>query len=74
MIRIVIALLIFFSLGALFIISNGELHLAKQDEQALFFQEYRIWLSTISENARQITGAVIAGEWLPRSNQSAVEP
>lgn len=73
MIRLGIALLIFFMLGALFIISNDALHLTDKEERVLFSREYRSWLSAIGDNLRQITGAVVASEWLPRSNQSINE-
>jgi len=52
-------------LGALFIISNQNLHLGVSSEREVFFDEYLGWGKTIVTQAADITGYVIKFEWLP---------
>ena len=65
MIRVGLAFVLFFVIGALFIISNHDLHLADRSELMTFFHLYRLWLTSIGANVRQITGQVIAADWIP---------
>jgi len=62
-IPIVIVKLLF--LGALFIISNQNLHLLDSEQRAVFFDSYSVWLDNMFEHGREITGYVVKFEWLP---------
>ena len=62
-IQIVILKLLF--LGALFIISNQNLHLLDDEERGLFFDSYSTWLDNMFNQGMDITGYVVKFEWLP---------
>ena len=70
MIRIGLACVLFFVIGALFIISNEDLSLISPEKRADFVRLYGLWLSSISENIQKITGQVIAADWIPDSEQN----
>ncbi len=70
MIRLSVIVLLFLLVGALFIVSNENLQLADREEQREFIALYRLWLSSIGENVRAITGQVIAAEWVPSSSRN----
>lgn len=52
-------------LGALFIISNQNLHLGVSSEREVFFDSYSSWTTNIFYQIVDITGYVIRFEWLP---------
>ncbi len=70
MIRLGLACVLFFVIGALFIVSNENLSLINPEERTDFVQLYALWLSSISKNIQQITGQVIATDWIPDSEQN----
>ena len=70
MIRVGLACVLFFVIGALFIISNESLSLISSEERTDFVRLYGLWLSPIGENIQQITGQVIAADWIPDSEQN----
>lgn len=53
-------------LGALFIISNQNLHLLVDEEREIFFDYYSGWIENLIHQGVDITGYVIKFEWLPR--------
>ncbi|MDO8508661.1 MAG: hypothetical protein Q7S27_03170 [Nanoarchaeota archaeon] len=57
-------------LGALFIISNHELHLNNSSERAEFFNLYSGWFENLVDQGLQVTSYVVKFEWLPESNES----
>ena len=63
-IQIVIVKLIV--LGALFIISNQNLHLAVAAERAVFLDTYAAWVANLINQVAQVTGYVVRFDWLPR--------
>ena len=52
-------------LGALFIISNQNLHLTIAAERAAFFDTYGAWALNIIHQFAQVTGYVVRFDWLP---------
>lgn len=58
--------MIFFILGALFIISNNNLALIKRENIQIFSNLYSKWLNDIYSNTYSLTGKVIQLEWLPK--------
>jgi hypothetical protein len=52
-------------LGALFLISNQNLHLGVSSEREIFFNAYLGWVNNIFHQAVDITGYVVKFEWLP---------
>ena len=55
-----------FVLGALFIVSNQNLHLAIASERDIFFNAYSSWLGSIAQQIAQVTGYVVRFDWLPK--------
>jgi len=53
-------------LGALFIISNQNLHLAVASEREVFFDAYSSWFTNIINQLAQVTGYVVRFDWLPK--------
>ena len=54
-----------FVLGALFIISNQNLHLMVPQEREIFFDAYTGWVTDIMHTIINLTGNVVKFEWLP---------
>ncbi len=63
--KIQIVLVKLIVLGALFIISNQNLHLAIPAERAVFFDAYYGWITNIINQIADVTGYVVKFEWLP---------
>ena len=63
-IQIIVVKLLF--MGALFIISNQNLHLAIVSERDIFFNAYGSWITGVFQQIVQLTGYVIRFDWLPR--------
>ena len=56
----------FLILGALFIISNQNLHLGILQEREIFFDTYLGWVTNIASQILDVTGYVIKFQWLPK--------
>ncbi len=64
--KIIILILIkFFLISALFIISNENLHLGDPIERETFFDTYYTWLSNIFDQTKELVDSVIDLKWLP---------
>lgn len=59
-------------LGALFIISNHNLHLNDHAEREVFLEMYYNWIDNLFDQGIQVTSYVVKFEWLP-NNKSYVE-
>lgn len=55
-----------FILGALFIISNNNLHLLVSVERELFFNLYFNWIGGLFNQGIEVTSYVVQFEWLPK--------
>ena len=64
--KIAIVIVKLLILGALFIISNQNLHLLVDEEREIFFDYYSGWIENLIHQGVDITGYVIKFEWLPR--------
>lgn len=60
----IIILKVFF-IGALLIISNGNLALIDADNRAVFAEKYYDWLSELFGKGAVVVGYVVSTEWLP---------
>ncbi len=60
---IIVKLLI---LGALFVISNQNLHLLIPSEREIFLDAYSEWITNIIDKVVNITGHAVRLEWLPK--------
>ncbi len=55
----------FVFIGALFIISNNNLHLGDSYERGVFIESFLSWISELYDKTFEITGYVVNSEWLP---------
>ena len=69
--KIYLFILKFLFIGALFIVSNNNLHLADFNEREIFYNSFYSWLSDLFGRASQITGYVTSSKWLPGSYNQA---
>lgn len=58
----------FFFISALFVISNGNLHLSDSEEREVFFDVYSTWLGNVVSQSGEIAKYVFDSDWLPESN------
>ena len=69
--KVVVFLVIFFLLGAFFIISNNELMLSKNEERTEFVNIYKEWVASIIDNTGSITSNAVKLDWLPKPENSS---
>jgi len=67
---IVLIIIKFFFISALFIISNGNLHLGDAVQREIFFDSYGSWFSGIFNQGAEILGYVTESKWLPQNDFS----
>lgn len=63
--KFVIFILMFFVIGALFIIENNGLVLSKSNNITIFFELYAEWINSLYLNLQILTGRVIQMDWFP---------
>jgi hypothetical protein len=63
--KITILMIKFLFVGALFILSNHNLHIGTHDELVLFGKMYYTWLGDVFDNGKAIAGYVVKSDWLP---------
>ena len=56
----------FFVISALFIISNNNLAMYKQENIVNFVDMYTKWINNIFSNTKKITGQAVKMDWLPQ--------
>ena len=61
--------LIFFLIGAFFIVSENNLHLNSQKNIDLFIDLYFKWVDGVIENGKTVSSYVIKMEWLPEEGK-----
>jgi hypothetical protein len=59
--------------GALLIISNGNLAMKNQENLPIFFERYNSWLTELFDKGAVVMGYVISTEWLPDKELSQNE-
>ena len=64
--KILIIFLMFFVIGALFIISNNSLAMYKKENSEKFSELYIQWIDQIYINSQKLTGEAIKLDWLPK--------
>ena len=67
--KVYLFILKFLFIGALFIVSNNNLHLADINERGIFYNSFYSWITGLIDHAAQITGYVTKSEWLPGSDK-----
>ncbi|MEK6933598.1 MAG: hypothetical protein AABW75_01850 [Nanoarchaeota archaeon] len=68
--RLFIVVLSILIIGALFIISNGNLHLKKEREAKIFFDSYIVWLAKGILEVKSFTLYAIKLDWLPSNDKN----
>ncbi|MEX0920340.1 MAG: hypothetical protein WDZ69_02030 [Candidatus Pacearchaeota archaeon] len=58
----------FFFISALFVVSNGNLHLGDSGEREVFFDVYSGWLGSIFLQVSEVAEYVLDSSWLPENN------
>ncbi|MBA7615343.1 hypothetical protein ES703_22623 [subsurface metagenome] len=62
---IILILIKFFFISALFIISNENLYLREPVDRETFFNTYSTWLGNLFSQSIEVAGSVINLKWLP---------
>lgn len=70
---LVLVVIKFFFVSALFIISNGDLNLRDQNDRMMFMDEYSVWLKGIFHHGSEIGGYVVNSQWLPSNDNIPAE-
>ena len=68
--KIYLFILKFLFIGALFIVSNNNLHLINLEERNVFYSNFYSWLSGLFDSVGQITGYVTKSQWLPQTSSN----
>jgi ABC-type multidrug transport system permease subunit len=63
--KLLMIIVMFFLIGAFFIISENNLAFIEKGNIDEFFSLYFSWLDTLGKNTGQVTGYVVNLEWLP---------
>jgi hypothetical protein len=63
-------IVMFFCIGAFFVISNYNIHLNSPDGPTTFFKQYYSWLNNVVNYAKGITAFVFKTEWVSSQNSS----
>ncbi len=66
-------IIMFFAIGALFIIENNNLQMYEKRDFAEFSRLYTAWLNQIYKNAQFLTGEAVKLEWLLNEEDFAHE-
>lgn len=59
----------FLLLGALFLVSNNQLHLSDAQDRGVFYDLYVEWITRLISQGVDLTGYVVGSDWLPQSAQ-----
>lgn len=64
--KIILVVMIFFIMSALFIISNNNLAMYKQENIVNFVDMYLSWVNNLFLNTQKISGEITKLDWLPQ--------
>lgn len=67
---IILILIKFFFISALFILHNENLYLRDPVDREIFFNTYYTWLGNLFSQGIEVAGSVIDLEWLPDNDFS----
>ena len=65
--KIYMIIVLFFLIGAFFIISNENLALSKKQNLQKFGELYVNWIDQLLANAKYVSGYVVKMDWLPKN-------
>jgi hypothetical protein len=68
--KIPMLIISFIMISALFIISNDNLHMQNASDRAIFGNSYYLWLGSLFDNMKAVTGYVVHANWLPVTNKT----
>lgn len=64
--KIILIVMMFFVISALFIVSNNNLAMYKQENIVSFVDMYTKWINNLFSNTEKLTGQAIKLDWLPQ--------
>ena len=64
--KIIMIIVIFFCIGAFFIISQNNLSLINSENRENFISLYGNWIKNSFDNIGSLTGHIVNMEWLPK--------
>ncbi len=64
--KLIMLIVMFFLIGAFFIVSQNNLHLNSSENADKFISIYKIWLVKTFSNIGSLAGHVVKMEWLPK--------
>ena len=67
--RILVIVLIFLLVGALFIINQNRIDVKEKEGKITFTKVYAKWLWDSAKNIKEVTAYIIKMDWLPRTEQ-----
>lgn len=65
--KFLLFLMIFFLIGAFFIISENKMALIKTENRQEFGKLYYSWIGSLFDNSKNLVGYVIKMNWLPEN-------
>jgi len=68
--RILSLVFLFLFFGALFIVSNENLHLKDGEERGEFLSLYYSWIVDVATKVKSVTGHIIGFDWVPDKNDT----
>lgn len=63
--KLFLFIMMFFLIGAFFIISENNLSIIEGHDQDVLIKMYSAWIGKILDNSRSLSGYVIRMNWLP---------
>ena len=63
--KLLMFVILFFLIGAFFIISNENIRLDNSENVSLFVDLYGHWIDKLVDNGQSMMGYVVKMEWLP---------
>ena len=63
--KVIIVVMKFLFIGALYIISNQNIHILDPGQLSYFFASYSVWLVSLFTSAQGMTGYLSKVEWFP---------
>jgi hypothetical protein len=67
--KIVMLVVIFLCIGALFLISENNLVLKQHENITKFYSLYANWLNNIADNSIKLSGYIVKMDWLPKESK-----
>ena len=64
--RVLAVVFVFLFVGALFVVSNENLHLSEREDFSKFYGMYYNWIASLLGNFKNLTLFVVKFDWIPK--------